>query len=360
VIEKTAEAGFGRWTAPQIALSIEYKNEVMQEIRAAAAESLRQFASGGLDVGGVLFGAHQGDSIRILTWRPIACEHAEGPGFCLSADDRRELVRQLLAAKQDPELQSLQPVGWFLSHMRSDISLSAADIEIFDGYFGEPWQVALVILPAAEGAARAGFFVREAGGKLRAGSSYREFSVDAPVEKTLKANYLRWLWAIPTLLAMVLAGVLIKPSHPEPVNVGIFLRIQGEGPTIEINWDAKSASVRGAKRAEMEIQDGRASHVQLAGAQLSAGRMSWQRHGGDVQVRMTVYPAGGGAVRESARLVIATVAAPALRDPEPDTHAEELKRLNEELRQERVRSEKLQNMVKILENRLEIDTGRGK
>jgi len=359
VIETTAETGFGRWTAPQIVLSIEYRHEVMQEIRAATAESVRQFASGGLDVGGVLFGTHQGDSVRILTWRPIACEHAEGPGFCLSADDRRELVRQLLGAKQDPELQSLQPLGWFLSHMRSDISLSAADIEIFDGYFGEPWQVTLVILPTAEGAARAGFFVREAGGKLRATSSYQEFSIEAPVEKTPKANYLRWLWAIPTLLAMVLAGVLIKPTHPEPVNPGIFLRIQGEGPVLQISWDASAASVRGAKRAEMEIQDGGPSHVQLAGAQLRTGQMSWQRRSGDVRVRMTVYPASGGAVRESARLFVATVTAPS-PSPAPDSHAEELKKLNEELRQERVRSDKLQKMVKILENRLEIDTGRVK
>ncbi len=149
----------------------------MEEIRGAACESLRQFANGGLEVGGVLFGTHQDNSIRILAWRPIACEHAEGPGLCLSVDDRRELVRQLLAAKQDPELHSLQPVGWFLSHMREGISLSASDIEIFDGYFGEPWQVTLVLLPDAEGAARAGFFAREAGGKLQAGSSYQEFTI---------------------------------------------------------------------------------------------------------------------------------------------------------------------------------------
>ena len=146
------EARFGRWTAPQIALSIEYRLDVMEEIRAAASESLRQFSSRGLDVGGVLFGTHQDNSIRILTWRPIPCEHAEGPDLSLSSDDRRELVRLLLGAKQDTELQSLQPVGWFLSHMRGDISLGAPDIEIFDGYFGEPWQVALVLLPSAEGA----------------------------------------------------------------------------------------------------------------------------------------------------------------------------------------------------------------
>jgi hypothetical protein len=332
----------------------------MEEIRAAASESLRQFANGGLDVGGILFGTRQDNSIRILSWRPIACEHAEGPGLCLSVHDRRELVRQLLAAKQDPELQSLQPVGWFLSHMCGDISLSDADIEIFDGYFGEPWQVTLVLLPVAEGSARAGFFVRETGGKLQAGSSYQEFTIEPPVARLQKAQLLRWLWAIPTLLAMILAGVLIKPPNPDPVNSGIFLRIQGDGPALQINWDADSAAVRGAKRAEIEVQDGgQVSHFQLAGAQLSSGQMNWQRRTGDVQVRMTVYAPGGSAVREFARYVVSIVRPPQ-PSPQPDVHGEELKKLNEELHDERVRSEKLQKMVKILENRLEIDTGRGK
>ncbi len=351
-----AETTFGCWAAPGIALSIEYRPDVLEEIRSAACESLRQFSTGGLDIGGVLYGTHQDNLVRILAWRPISSEHAEGPELRLSADDRRELVRQLLAAKQDRDLQSLQPVGWFLSHMRSGIAFSAADREIFDGYFGEPWQVTLVLLPAPEGTARAGFFVREASGKLRSESSYREFTIQPPsANRPPKANYFRWLWAIPTLIAMILAGALIKPSHPAPANPGIFLRVQDA----QINWDENSSTVRGAKRAEIEIQDGgQPSHFQLAGAQLARGKMAWQRHSADVQVRMTVYPANGEPVRESARLLISTVSVPAT--PAPDTHAEEIKKLNEELHQERVRSEKLQNMVKILENRLEIDTSRGK
>jgi hypothetical protein len=370
VIGKTAETSLGRWATPRIALSIEYRLDVMEKIRAQASQNLGQFASGGLDVGGILFGTHQDNSIRILTWRPISCEHAEGPALCLSADDRRDLVRQLLAAKQDTELQSLQPVGWFLSHIRGGVSLSAPDLEIFDGYFGEPWQVTLVLLPMADGAARAGFFVREAGGKLQTGSSYQEFIIQpahatgrvAPPPRAihLSAQHLRWLWAIPTLLAMVLAGVLIKPQHPDPVSQGISLRIQGNGPELQIKWDPNSTSVRGAKRAEMEVQDGsQPSRLKLAGAQLSSGTLAWQRRTGDVQVRMTVYPTGGAPVRESARLVIAMVNAPP-PSPPPDTDAEELKKLNRELREERARSDKLQNMVKILENRLQIDTSRGK
>ncbi len=136
---------------------------------------------------------------------------------------------------------------------------------------------------------------------------------------------------------MILAGVLIKPPPSDPVNPGIFLRIQGDGPALQINWDANSAAVRGAKRAEIEVQDGgQASHFQLADAQLSSGQMSWQRRSGDVQVRMTVYPASGAAVREFARNVVSIVRPPA-RSPQPDTHAEELKKLNEELHDERVR-----------------------
>jgi hypothetical protein len=308
------EAGFAQWSSPQVALSIKYRRALLEEIRTAGR--------------GVLFGTHAGDSLRILHWRPIVSEN-----------DTREFVRLLLAAKQDPELRSLQPVGWFVSHT-NDIALNAADQEIFDQYFSEPWQVTLVL---SEGA-RAGVVVRS-------GGSCQAFVLDPPTPS--KAKLLRLLWAIPTLIAMILAGALIRPLHPAPVNPAIFLRILGDGPALQIHWDA--AAVRGAKSGEIEIQDGgRRSVVSLTGGQLSAGKMSWQLRSGEVQVQMTVRE-----TRESARFRLNTVhvSAPTVA---PDPHAEELKKLSEELHQERVRSEKLQNMVKILENQLEIDTSRGK
>ncbi len=176
MIVKTAEPKFGRWTAPQVALSIEYRLDVMQQIRAAGADAC-----------GILFGTHRDDNVRILAWRR---ENAEG----------RDVVRSLLTAKQDPDLQLLQPVGWFVSHASGDISLTDSDIEIFDGFFGESWQVTLVLVPD-----RAGFVVREAGGSL----CHRELTIAAS-----KPQYLRWLWAIPTVLAAILAAMLIKPEHP--------------------------------------------------------------------------------------------------------------------------------------------------
>jgi hypothetical protein len=100
------ETGFGRWSDPRVALSIKYRRALIEEIRVAGR--------------GVLFGTHIGDSLRILRWRPIVSEN-----------DTREFVRLLLAAKQDPELQALQPVGWFVSHPAGDAALSASDQEIY-------------------------------------------------------------------------------------------------------------------------------------------------------------------------------------------------------------------------------------
>lgn len=366
----TADKTFTRWTAEQIGLSIEYQLDVMDQIRTWACESKRQFAGGGLDVGGILFGKHEGDSVHVMAWRPIACEHAEGPSLILSADDRRDLVSLLLASKQDPGLENLQPVGWFLSNMRGGVSMSPEAVEIFNGYFAEPWQVTLVLLPAVSGTAKAGFFARESGGKLRTESSYSEFAIEPkPVEARAevapaitapkKAQHFRWLWAIPTVIAMILAGLLIKPQpRPAPPPSEPFvLQILNDSPGAQIHWDAKSSTVLAATRAEMDIQAGGPPlHFQLTNAQLHEGKMSWPRHEGNVEVSMTVFLPGGAFVREYAHLQVKTISVTAL--PPPDTHEEELKKLETELRDERARSDKLKNVVKILENRISIDGSR--
>ena len=85
-----------------------------------------------------------------------------------------------------------------------------------------------MLLPDAEGAARAGFLRGMPAASLQAGSSYQEFTIAPRAVRPRKAQHLRWLWAIPTLLAMILAGVLIKPPQSDTVNPGIFRRIQGE------------------------------------------------------------------------------------------------------------------------------------
>jgi proteasome lid subunit RPN8/RPN11 len=108
--------------------------------------------------------------------RPIACEHARGPAFLLSDKDRVALNQQLTADAEDPHLEGLISVGWFLSHTRSEITLSDSDLELYSIFFPAPWQITLVVRPGRGGAMRAGFFVREADGTVKSESSYLEFN----------------------------------------------------------------------------------------------------------------------------------------------------------------------------------------
>src|ERR1700747_3129778 len=97
--EKVRDGSFGWWRTPEIGLTIEYPYQVMEEIRTAVCDGQQRLAHGGLEGGGVLFGTRRDTSIRLLTWRPIFCEHALGPSFRLSTRDRAELVRLLEVAK---------------------------------------------------------------------------------------------------------------------------------------------------------------------------------------------------------------------------------------------------------------------
>src|SRR5690348_2476762 len=226
----TVDLSLGTWTTPEVPITVEYSLSLMEEIRAAACEGLQQLLHGGLEISGILFGTHSDNLVRVLHWRPIACEHAEGPTIRLSTRDRIALTRQLEVCKSDPDLAGMQPVGWFLSHCRSDIFLTASDLEIFNGFFSEPWQVTIVVRPTRLGPARAGIFVRESGGNLKSDASYLDFNID-PVHRPGPAVERR---AVPRRNLPIAPAVRPEPRHstrPEmvpakPVETPQFLPVQ--------------------------------------------------------------------------------------------------------------------------------------
>jgi hypothetical protein len=412
VTEQAAENIFGSWSTPEIPLTIEYPLEVLDEIRAAVCDGLQQLAHGGLEVGGVLFGARRENTMRILTWRPISCEHAQGPSLRLSARDRIELARLLEVAKTESDLVGLQPVGWFLSHARSDIFLTQSDLEIFQGFFPEPWQVTLVLRPSKAGPARAGFFLREADGSLRSESSYKDFAIDPlprlgvvadqPISRTrdlpreLSAPRPRpqiestptdpviieppkflsqkprsakrgsWMWAIPGSLALIIVAVLAKDRFVPPINQPFSFRAYDSGQTADIAWNPKSPSIQSARSAALDIKDGgETRHYSLTPEQLRSGKMTYVRHSADLELRMTVYPAQGGSLQEYARLVGAATNDQAVSSEVMQLRADrarleaEAKILRDELRKERLRADQMQEAARILQNRIAVDAARG-
>jgi hypothetical protein len=172
----TTDVKFGSWQVAESPIIVEYSLVVIEEMRHEVAEGFQRLSRGGIEVGGVLYGTRDGRTLRILAMRPIACEHARGPGFLFSDKDRIALNEQLVRDKDDPQLQDLISVGWFLSHTRSEIALTESDLEIYSIFFPAPWQVTLVIRPGRGGSMRAGFFVREADGTVRGERSYLEFN----------------------------------------------------------------------------------------------------------------------------------------------------------------------------------------
>jgi proteasome lid subunit RPN8/RPN11 len=171
-----SEVTFGTWSASASPVSIEYSLVVVEEIRHEVAEGFQKLSRGGIEVGGLLYGVHEGRTIRIMAIRPAACEHAAGPAFRLSEKDRAALREQMRHDPEDPRLEGLVCVGWYVSHTRTEISLTESDQEIFASYFAQPWQVTLVVRPSRGGNMWAGFFVREPDGTVNASRSYQEFS----------------------------------------------------------------------------------------------------------------------------------------------------------------------------------------
>jgi proteasome lid subunit RPN8/RPN11 len=337
---------FRSWGVEGHAMQVEYAVPALEEICANAVDGLFRFRHGGMEVGGVLFGTAAGERVRILTYRPLECEHAFGPRFVLSERDRAELKELLYAPRREAELRGLEPVGWYHSHTRSGVELSPRDLEIYDSYFPQRWQVALVIRPDNFGPARAGFFFRERDGSVHADYSYEEFTslarrhglladasveVQPPVEpaapappepKARKAqappahrpatpppvaeaepaleipDFARtqpwhgnkWVWALLTV-ALVSAAAFgaaryYVQSAPQPP---LSLWVADMGGQLLIEWDRGAKPIREAQGATLEIQDGNQRVIETLDRDvLREGSIDYQRVADVVDVRLRI------------------------------------------------------------------------
>ena len=152
---------------------------MLEQIRREVDSSFNS-RHGEQETGGVLFGVREPDRIRILACKPLRCEHSMGPGFVLSQNDEKRLAQLIAAPATDPEMDGLRALGWYHSHVRSKIFLSARDLQIHSRHFDAPFHIALVIRLEAERPARVGVFFREPSGEMRTESSYEEFIIETP------------------------------------------------------------------------------------------------------------------------------------------------------------------------------------
>lgn len=358
-----SDVKFSAWTVPESPVTVEYSLVVIEEIRHEVAEGFQRLSRGGIEVGGVLYGTQDSGKVRILAMRPIACEHARGPGFLFSDKDRIALHEQLVRDREDPRLEGLVSVGWFLSHTRSEITLSESDLEIYSIFFPAPWQVAMVVRPGRGGSMRAGFFVRENDGTVRGERSYLEFnfpdrlagildrpadrSMDRPVQRAMgervdrrvpslyraespappapapsrrelpsfatleplhaedRPRKRKWPWLVAWAAVLIAAAVLglrywMPVNSQEPLSLAV-LEHNGE---LQVQWNPASKPVARAASGSLQILDGPDSRtIVLTPAALASGKFTYQRKSGDIEVRLTVESASGGKVQEASRFL---------------------------------------------------------
>jgi proteasome lid subunit RPN8/RPN11 len=301
------------WQPPQCPFPIEWSAAALDPIRIAATDAFFSIPHGGAEIGGVLFGTRKEGRVLILAARPLECEHAFGPTFILSDADHGRLRALLDEGCRDLRAQGVEAVGWYHSHTRSEIFLSAQDIEIHNRYFPNPWEVALVVRPHRTRPMRAGFFFREAGGAIHADSTYGEFvltapaarSAEPPPESTVAVSIpdnppkqsLPWPWWVATVLVLALSTVFYQsdwlrpPPPPAPPSISLMAYdIDGQ---LQIHWDRQAAPIRSATSGTLEIKDGAAlTVVTLESQRLRNGTVSYARAGSRVDLRLTLEQPG--------------------------------------------------------------------
>jgi proteasome lid subunit RPN8/RPN11 len=172
-LENAASAWCG-WSVPECPFLIAYSREMLDDIRLAVVDAFFSIPHGGAEAGGVLYGRFEPERVIIYEQAPLECEHLTGPTFTLSANDLGRLAA-MLAARHP---RGLVPVGWWHSHTRSEIHLSEADVAVYNRYFPDARQIALVLKPHSFEPTRAGFFFRDGEGEVCAEASFGEFIVD--------------------------------------------------------------------------------------------------------------------------------------------------------------------------------------
>lgn len=305
------------WRDSEGVFHVEASRAVLEEIRAEAMRGLLGLGRGGIEKGGLLLGRRMGNLLRVTSWRPIACSHADGPSFVLSPDDEKALTRQIASAHRECAFSQLQLVGWFVSHTRRGLELSEEEQAFSERHFPEEWPVALVVKPSRVSESEVRVYSRRAvGAPLQARqpdmvleqeptpaarvkhSAVKPVPPGAPT--TAPRAVLRpWLkCVIGVALCGGLAGSSLAayrvlqqvrlPGSTAPLRLP-SLRVVQSSPDLRVAWDADSEYVARASSAWLEVREaGGVKSIPLRREQLRGGTFSINVTGAEGSVTLAI------------------------------------------------------------------------
>lgn len=267
------------------------------------------------EIGGILLGRCEPvGAERFITTidelKLVECDHQRGPNYALSEQDRKRFSKQLSRARAGKN-NTLRPVGFFRTHRRPDLYLSAADIGLIQTYFPEPGSVALLVRP--QPSPRGAFFFWEDGDLRR--ESHLQFPFDReqiingdftilrkpelkPVAATQTGRWPsgRWIWLWPVIAAIVVIAGLLEWREIQPLRFGavkppeLGLDVQNAGNALRVRWNADAPGILDSSRGILWIWDGaQRRRMDLDKQQLAAGNVAYVPVAGDINFRLEVF-----------------------------------------------------------------------
>ena len=248
--------GYYAWESPAKHLTVLLSLRTVDELQKCFHDA-RQSRT---EIGGFLLGGseHAGPGRFITTiddFDVVESDRQRGPHYELNERDRKRFARRISRARSERDPR-LVPVGFFRTHLRPGLFLTAIDLGLMQNFFPGPTDVALLVSPERDSIG--GFFLQEDG---RISAEPYRFPFDRKqlqqhgftILKSPEANpgnwlrplrtrsawALRWLWAAAGTLAValaVLANYAIRSGLKETVQPAMLVS-QNRG-------DAKAAPQR--------------------------------------------------------------------------------------------------------------------
>jgi hypothetical protein len=355
--------GYYVWEIPGKPVAVHLHLDVVDRLLAEVMRGFGAVPKRGAEVGGILLGTiEDGDTsiVRIEDFEPVACEYKRGPSYAFAGEDGREFEEACERWRPDAS-RPAYAVGYFRSHTRDGLALSAEDIELLARHFPAPSHVALLIKPFATKVSTAGIFFREEG--IFQGATPLEFAFrrremtgeEAPPRRSMIGARRRvrqmqnmvpaalaeqadddyaeepvqqygaayslpephtqrlrpgWSW-IPLFFIFLLLGVALgfqlalsigfKPTGGAGApDYSLSLSVTNTGDNLSVKWNRQAPPVRAAQSGLLEIEDGNSTKsVDLDAAQLQNGSIIYRNSSDTVRFRLVVYPKTGVSVTET-------------------------------------------------------------
>jgi hypothetical protein len=361
-----AASEFYTWTFPGAPICVHLHLNVVESLGREVRRAFESVPSHSVEIGGILYGTADFTAsavIEIKDFEPFLCEYRPDHKFILSDSDRRKLERVLAARRSDGE-EALSVVGYYRSQIGEGLNLRQEDLAIVQSSFYDPANVFLLVKPATDGSASAGFFFWDKG-RIDSEFTYLEFPFDVRqltgprVKPTPRRNLepppepeipsesascdipasipatfetaeqrerhrppgVSVLWRALFVVLMIVLGALgyqayvawapSQSATSAPIGSGapaLALQVERRGSDLSVSWNRNSRTVMQATGAMLSIRDGETQkqELQLDREQLRNGSVLYTPANSTVRFRLEVTSPSDEKTSETVLALTAT------------------------------------------------------